>query len=237
MGFISAFADRKSEVLSNFIFFLSGVIFFVVLSSGDMPYIWAAIITIFLLGVMYAGNQLARKVFHILPSSSSTSSSSDNDIPDYWNWDTIYRTKTTFYDEGEITKEKAIEQFQRDYEKTMRAFSEEEKLRAVSDYDKNYIEMFFRDFESVIDTNLTALRLLGDGKFSLVQQVGGATRTYTHWPRRRHSYYDFVMWQGEIKESETNYIRYGLSNQTNIQYWETLDGNDRTGFTPMRGEI
>lgn len=43
--------------------------------------------------------------------------------------------------------------------------------------------------------------------------------------------------EGEIKRSETGYIRYGLSNQTNIQNWETLDGNDRIGFTPMRGVI
>ena len=170
-------------------------------------------------------------------SSSSKRSSSSSDIPDYWNWDTIYRTKTTYYDEGEVTMEKAIEQFRHDYEKTMRAFNEEEKLRAVSDYEKNYIEMFFKDFASVVDTNLTTLEVLGDGKYSLVQQAGSTTRTYTHWPRRRHSSYGYVMWKGEIRQSGTSYIRYGLSSQTNIQYWQTYDGNSKTGFTPLRGEI
>lgn len=167
----------------------------------------------------------------------SSSSSKSSDIPNYRNWGTVYSTKTTAYDEGQITKEKAIEQFRLDYKKTMRAFSEEVRLRGVSEMDKTYIESFFKNFESVIDTNLTTLHLLGYGKFSLVQQVGSRTRTYTHWPRRRHSYYDYVMWKGEIKQSETSYIRYGLSNQTNIQYWETLDGNDHCAFTPMQGEI
>lgn len=168
---------------------------------------------------------------------SKSIKSSSSDIPDYWNWDTIYRNKTTYYDEGEVTMEKAIAQFQLDYEKTKRAFNEEEKLRAVSDYDKNYINRFFKDFASVIDTSLTTLHLLGDGKFSLVQQTGSTTRTYTHWPRRRHSNYNFVMWKGEIKQSETSYIRFGLSNEHNQQYWQTVDGNDRTGFTPLQGEI
>jgi len=170
-------------------------------------------------------------------SKGKTNNESSGDIPDYWNWDTVYRTKTTYYDEGEITKEKAIEQFRLDYEKTMRAFSEEEKLRAVADLDKTYIRRFFQDFESVIDTNLTTLEVLGDGRYSLVQRAGSSTRTYTHWPRRRHSTYDFVMWKGEIKKSETSYIRFGLSNEHNQQYWQTFDGNERTGFTPLRGEI
>lgn len=168
---------------------------------------------------------------------SETFKSSSSDIPDYWNWDTIYRTNTSYYDEGEITKEKAIDQFQLDYEKTMQAFNEEERLRAVSDMDIIYIKTFFKDFASVIDTNLTTLHLLGDGKFSLVQQAGSTTRTYTHWPRRRHSKYNFVMWKGEIKQSETSYIRYGLSNEHNQQYWTTFDGNSKTGFTPLQGEI
>lgn len=170
-------------------------------------------------------------------SKGKTNNESSNDIPDYWNWDEVYRTKTTYYDEGEITKEKAIEQFRLDYEKTMRAFSEEEKLRAVADLDKTYIRRFFQDFESVIDTSLTTLEVQGYGIYSLVQRAGSTTRTYTHWPRRRHSSYNFVMWKGEIKQSETSYIRYGLSNEHNQQYWTTFDGNERTGFTPLRGEI
>ncbi len=169
-------------------------------------------------------------------SSSSKRSSSSSDIPDYWNWDTIYRTKTTYYDEGEVTMEKAIAQFQLDYEKTKRAFNEEEKLRAVSDYDKDYIEGFFKDFASVVDTNLTTLEVLGDGKYSLVQQAGSTTRTYTHWPRRRYSIYDMVMWRGEIKEGKNCHIRYGLSNEHNQQYWTTECHNNRSGFTPLLGE-
>ena len=170
-------------------------------------------------------------------SSSSKHYSISSDIPDYWNWDTVYRDKTTYYDEGEVTMEKAIAQFQLDYEKTMRAFNEEEKLHTVSDMDKIYIEAFFKNFASVIYTNLTTLEVQGNGKYSLVQQAGSTTRTYTHWPRRRHSSYNFVMWKGEIKQSETSYIRYGLSNEHNQQYWTTFDGNSKTGFTPLQGEI
>lgn len=234
VGCFSAWADRKSENSSNRIFFISGLLLLLFFSSGEMPIFWAAIITAFLLGVMYVGNSLTKKIFGITPSASSSWDSSD--IPDYWNWDKVYKNKTTYDDEGEITKEKAIEQFRHDSEKTKRAFNEEEKLRAVSEMDKAYIEGFFNDFASAIDTNLTTLEVLGDGRYSLVQQVGSTTRIYTHWPRRRHSTLGFVMWRGEIKEGKTCHIRYGLSNEHNQQYWQTESHDNRSGFTPLLGE-
>lgn len=174
----------------------------------------------------------------LLGGDKSGSSSGGSDIPDYWNWDSVYNTKTTYYDEGEITLDEAIGQFRLDYEKTMRAFREEEKLRSVADMDKDYIKSFFEKFEMSIDNpRITTLRVLGSGKYSLVQQVGSRERTYTHWPRRRHASYGYVMWKGEIRESQTSYISYGLSREDNIQYWKVSDGGSTSGFTPLRGEI
>ena len=171
-------------------------------------------------------------------SSSSKRSSSSSDIPDYWNWDQIYDRLSGEVDViGPITTmEKAAEQFYKDYNRTKRMFAELDGLQKVADMDRTYIFTFFQDMETVINNGSVTFDNRGGGEFYIRYNRNGISRSYHHWPYRKEPVYDQLMWRGEIVNNGS-WLRYGLNNEENIQYWRVCDGITRTGIDALRGEV
>lgn len=175
-------------------------------------------------------------------SSGNNVSTRTSSIPNYSNWDSIYNSleRDNSSNNAHITKYGAIDAFRRDYNKTKRAFSEESRLRKVSDYEKNYLLGFFSEFQRYIDMDLVELDDRGWGEFYLYYRDNGNTiMSYHRWPIRKYPEYDMIMYKGEIRRQSGSWLRFGLSNEHNQQYWRTYDSSDNSiaGFDPLNGQV
>ncbi|MBR1788551.1 MAG: hypothetical protein IJ762_05110 [Bacteroidaceae bacterium] len=171
-------------------------------------------------------------------NSSSVAKGTNDDIPNYWNWDRIYDKLSGEVDViGPITTmEKAVEQFYKDYHRTERMFAELDGLQKVAKMERTHIKMFFNDMEAVIKTGSGEFDNRGGGEFYIRYNRNGISRSYHHWPYRKNPVYDQLMWRGEIVNNGS-WLRYGLNNEENIQYWRIDDGTTRTGIDALRGEV
>lgn len=180
----------------------------------------------------------------IVRGGKSPSQEEDNSIPNYLNWNNIYDSlKGEEIDvDGTLSnssQQKAIKQFYYDYEKTIKAFSEEPTLQNTSKYSKNYILSFFKDFDNAIKRNaVTFVESREKGWFELrYKNIDGTIWYYSHAVYRKYRRYDITMWKGTINTG-SSWLSYGLSSEQHLQYWRTFDNGTSTSIIDAsRGQV
>lgn len=162
-------------------------------------------------------------------------------IPNYSNWDEAYeKLKGKEIDVlGPLSISKGIEQFQKDYERTKKAFAEEIVLENVRPDIRNAIFTCFSHFDSLIKDEMITFFGSDDGKTFMLKtdyNYVGEKCSYTHLPYRNNVKYGMKMRQGRIDIGGT-YLRFGLCDYPSRQFWQICDGNWLIGIDGKRGIV